>query len=118
MRHSAVLDKYLQLQIPDNIYNWIEGFFRDHSHCTRFGSDVSGFQKILASIIQGSALGPASYVVTAADLHAITPGNAMVKYVDDTYLHRMLHHAHQRLTTLKRGPLPTISNSTVKSPLK
>ena len=81
-----MLDKYLQLQIPDNIYNWIEGFFRDHSHCTRFGSDVSGFQKILASIIQGSAIGPASYVVTAADLHAVTPGNAMIKYADDTYL--------------------------------
>jgi len=86
VRHSAVLDKYLQLHIPDNIYNWIEAFFRDHSHCTRFGSDCSGFQKILASIIQGSAIGPASYVVTAADLHPITVGNSMVKYADDTYL--------------------------------
>ena len=29
VRHSAVLGKYLQLQIPDNIYNWTEAFFRD-----------------------------------------------------------------------------------------
>ena len=29
--HSAVLDKYLQLEMPDNNYNWIESFFRDHS---------------------------------------------------------------------------------------
>lgn len=86
VRHSAVLDKYLQLQIPDNIYNWIEAFFRDHSHCTRFSSDCSGFQKIMASIIQGSAIGPASYVVTAADLHPVTTGNSMTKYADDTYL--------------------------------
>jgi len=86
VRHSAVLDKYLQLKIPDNIYNWIESFFRDHSHCTRFGSNVSGFQQILASIIQGSGIGPVSYVVTAADLQPVTPGNSMAKYADDTYL--------------------------------
>ena len=41
---------------------------------------------ISASIIQGSGLGPASYVVTASDLHPVTPGNIMVKYADDTYL--------------------------------
>ena len=86
VRHSAVLDKYLMLNMPDNIYNWIESFFRDHSHCTKFGTEVSEFRKIMASIIQGSAIGPASYVVTAADLHPVTPGNSMHKYADDTYL--------------------------------
>jgi hypothetical protein len=86
VRHSAVLDKYLQLEIPDNIYNWIESFFRDHSHCTRFGNEVSEFRKIMASIIQGSGIGPASYVVTASDLHPVTPSNSMDKYADDTYL--------------------------------
>jgi len=34
VRHTAVLNKYLQLKIPDNIYNWIESSFRDHSHCS------------------------------------------------------------------------------------
>ena len=86
VRQSAVLDKYSRMKIPDNIYNWIEAFFRDHSHCTRFGNEVSGFRKILASIIQGSGIGPASYVVTASDLHPVTPGNSMCKYADDTYL--------------------------------
>lgn len=86
VRHSEVLDKYSRLKIPDNIYNWAESFFRDHEHCTRFGGGVSQFRKILASIIQGSAIGPASYVVTASDLHPVTPGNFMDKYADDTYL--------------------------------
>ena len=86
VRHRAVLDKFVQLQMPDNIYNWIESFFRDHSHCTKFGNEISGFRKIFASIIQGSGIGPASYVVTASDLHAETPGNCMVKFADDTYL--------------------------------
>ena len=61
-------------------------FFQDHEHCTRFGESVSQFQPILASLIQGSAIGPASYVVTASDLHPVSPGNSIDKYADDTYL--------------------------------
>ena len=72
--------------ISDNIYNWIESFLRGHEHCTRFGDKVSDFRKIMASIIQGSGIGPASYVVTASDLHPITTGNSMHKYTGDTYL--------------------------------
>ena len=63
MRHSSVLNKFSKMNLPDNIYNWIEQFFGNHSHCTRFGDEVSKFREILASIIQTSGLGPASYVV-------------------------------------------------------
>ena len=41
---------------------------------------------ITASIIQGSAIGPAAYVVNAGDLAAVTPGNQLCKFADDTYL--------------------------------
>jgi len=41
---------------------------------------------ISASLVQGSAIGPISYVVTAADLVAVTPGNKLCKYADDTYV--------------------------------
>jgi len=60
VQHSAVLDKCLPLKMPDNIHNCIESFFRDHSHCTRFGNECSEFRKIMASIIQGSVISPAS----------------------------------------------------------
>ena len=43
-------------------------------------------KKITASIIQGSGIGPASYVVTAADLKVINAGNKLVKFADDTYV--------------------------------
>jgi hypothetical protein len=72
--------------IPDNIYNWIESFFCGRVHCTRFGDEVSDFQKIMASIVQGSGIGLASYIVTASDLHPVTTGSSMHKYADDTYL--------------------------------
>jgi len=70
----------------NHIYNWIESFFREHSHCTKFRHDVSHFRDISASIIQGSGIGPVSYMVTASDLHPVNSGNLMSKYADDTYL--------------------------------
>ena len=38
------------------------------------------------SIIQGSGVGPAAYVVTATDLRPLHASDAIVKFVDDTYL--------------------------------
>jgi len=42
-------------------------------HRTRYGETVLPFQQISASIIQGSAMGPVSYVVNASDLSTATP---------------------------------------------
>ena len=94
MRHSTVMEKYSRMNIPDNIYNWIVNFFKGHTHCTNFGDVVSQFRAISASIIQGSGLGPVSYVVTASDLHPVTQGNSMVKYADDSYLIIPASNAH------------------------
>jgi len=44
------------------------------------------FKSISASITQGSAIGPASYVVNGSDLHTVSDGNDLLKYDDDTYL--------------------------------
>jgi len=41
---------------------------------------------ITASIVQGSVIGPAAYVVTAGDLAAATARNSLCKFADDTYL--------------------------------
>ena len=41
---------------------------------------------ITASIIQGSGIGPAAYVVNAGDLKTVIPSNKLVKFADDTYL--------------------------------
>ena len=78
--------KFSRMELPDYVYNWLVNFFRDHTHCSRFGDVVSDFIGITACIIQGSATGPASYVVTGSDLHPLTPGNLLVKFADDTHL--------------------------------
>jgi hypothetical protein len=86
VRHSTLLEKLALLDLPDEVYNWLKCFFDGHSHCTQYGDQMSGFADILASVIQGSGVGPASYVVDAADLLPLTQGNSLVKYADDTYL--------------------------------
>lgn len=51
-----------------------------------FDSQQSSLLDITASIIQGSAIGPAAYVVNAGDLAATVPGNSLCKFADDTYV--------------------------------
>jgi len=86
VRHHTLMTKMASLELPDNIYNWIYDFFRDRQHCTRYAGQSSSVAAITASIIQGSGLDPASYIITAADLHPVTNGNRIVKFADDTYL--------------------------------
>jgi len=84
--HTSLTNKLAQLVIPTSVYNWLLDFFRDHAHCTKFAGTISAFTNICASVIQGSAIGPASYIVTAADLHPIHTVNEIFKFADDTYL--------------------------------
>ena len=86
VRHSSLLQKLAQLDLPDHIYNWLADFFSNHSHCTVFRDQQSSLLAITASIIQGSAIGPPAYVVTAGDLATTTPGNTLCKFADDTYV--------------------------------
>ena len=86
VRHSTLLNKVADLDIPDNVYNWMVSYFSGHLHCTRYGGLSSALQEISAGIIQGSGIGPASYVVNSSDLSAVTPGNCLCKYADDTYI--------------------------------
>jgi len=74
------------LDIADPIYNWLVDYFSEHQHSTRFRGSMSQLLEITASIIQGSVIGPVSYVVSASDLSTVTPGNSMLKYADDTYV--------------------------------
>jgi ribonucleases P/MRP protein subunit RPP40 len=84
--HFILTEKLAELDLPDQIYNWLADFFTGHSHCIVFYGQMSALKTISASIIQGSAIGLATYVVTASDLKAVTRGNQLCKFADDTYL--------------------------------
>lgn len=61
-------------------------YFKGRGHLTRAGDVSSLIAWINASIIQGSGVGPPSYVVEASDLHPRNSQNAITKFADDTYL--------------------------------
>jgi len=86
VRHSTLLQKLASLDIPGTVYNWLVDYFLGNSHCTEFRGHISTFLNISASIVQGSAIGPVSYVVNAGDLTQLTFENVFCKYADDTYL--------------------------------
>jgi len=56
--------------------------------------------QISASIVQGSAISPVSFVVNATDLRAVTPGNQKFKYADDTYIIIPAANHHSRSAEL------------------
>jgi len=74
------------MNLPDAVYNWMQDFYSGRSHCTRYGGDISQPAAIHASVVQGSGLGPASFIVTTADLQPLHDGNRILKYADDIYL--------------------------------
>src|SRR6218665_5504 len=53
---------------------------------TRLGDIISTIAFIDASIVQGSGVGPSSYVIVASDLRPRHSENRMMKYADDTYV--------------------------------
>jgi len=86
VRHHTLLCKLAQMDIPNYVYNWIANFLSQHSHNTMYQNQQSDLVEISASIIQGSSIGPALYVVNTGDLKTVSAGNMLVKYADDTYL--------------------------------
>ena len=86
VRHSSLLNKPAQLDFPDHIYNLLADVFYNHSHCTLFHDQQSSLLDNTASIIQGSAIEPAAYVVTAGDLTAAVSGNSLCKFANDINL--------------------------------
>ena len=90
VRHSTLLTKMAhQLYLPDAVFNWFVDYFRGHEHCTKYNRETSTIcfrPSRQASCKVRSAVGPASYVVNAADLTNVSSNNRLVKYADDTYL--------------------------------
>jgi hypothetical protein len=86
VRHATLFDKFSTLGLPDHLFNWLADFYADRCHCTNFHNDRSNFKPITASVIQGSAIGPASFLTVSADLQPLSPLNDFMKYADDSYL--------------------------------
>ena len=110
IKHQTLLNRYSQLDIPDHIYNRLVEYFHSHMHCTKYHGQTSALQEITVSIIQGSAIGRVSYVIVAADLRSITPGNCLCKYADDMYIIIPAANAHSREAELDNVEWARLNN--------
>jgi len=86
LSHSSLFVQIEHLPIPDNLYNWLIQFFNNRTHSTFFGGLQSSTLHINCSVVQGSGLGPAKYIIKASSLKPLHAPNTMCKYADDTYL--------------------------------
>ena len=74
------------LQLDDSIRNLLISFFENRTHYTKFLSKTSSALSINSSVVQGSVLGPSSFIINASSLKPVHPLNKMIKFADDTYL--------------------------------
>jgi len=92
-----LLQKLAMLDIPDEVLNWMVYFVSGRSHCSSCGGEVSEFYWISSrSIIQGSAIGPVSYVINAAKVTIVTEGKQMHKYTQMTFALQFQHVTFRR----------------------
>src|SRR3989442_5080618 len=86
LRHASLSSKLLEMELPEHVYNWVISFLSDRSHCTKRGNVTSNSKSFNAGVVQGSALGPAIFILCASGLQPSLCMNRMFKYADDTYL--------------------------------
>jgi len=86
IRHQELGRKLAAVPVCDQVYNWVINYISNRHHSTKVEGTVSQPESINASVVQGSAIGPVSYIIAASDLKANTDGNLLLKYADDTYL--------------------------------
>ena len=96
VRHSTLLNKVASLPLPDNIYNYIHDFLQNRTHTTNYNHCTSTALQIQCSVVQGSALGPALFVINSSDLRPLHTGNSLDKYADDVWLLTPCSNAHTR----------------------
>ena len=92
VQHGSLLEKFAQLEIPDEVYNWINSYLEGREHVTKHRESTSGRRKINSSVVQGSSIGPASYSVAESDLKPTSGSFMMDKFADDVDLITMIEH--------------------------
>jgi hypothetical protein len=100
LRHSALAEKLAKLNMPDNVHNWMVHFLNGHSHCTKYNGVTSAVETVNASIVQGSAIGPAAYIVASSDMYISSEANSLDKYADDAYIIIPANNADSRVVEL------------------
>ena len=66
------------LQLDDTIHNLLISFFLNRTHLTKFLNRTSSALSINSSGVQGSVLGPSSFIINASFLKPVHPLNKII----------------------------------------
>ena len=86
LNHFTLANNLASLPLPDNIYNLLISFLSNRSHSTIHNNKLSSILPINSSVVQGSVLGPSTFIINASTLKPKHQQNNIVKFADDTYL--------------------------------
>ena len=81
--HSTLFDKLESQGCPQYVINWLASYLTDRTLSLATSGGLSPPVPITRSIIQGSGIGPTSFIAYIADLKPLSSTNIYSKYADD-----------------------------------
>ena len=86
LNNYTLITNMASLQLDDSIHNSLISFFLNRTHSTKFLNKTSSALSINSSVVQGSVLGPSSFIINPSSLKPVHLLNKMIKFADDNYL--------------------------------
>ena len=84
--HITMIVKLKNLNIADNIIQWVVAFLTDRNQLLKIGEKWSITKIVNRSIVQGSAIRPSLFIICIIDLKPIGSTNYITKYANDSSL--------------------------------
>ena len=88
VNHKLLLEKLKDMQIKDNVLNWISSYLTNRSQCTHLGDNISKDMQVKKGVPQGSILGPLFFLCYINDITNICKSSKILLYADDTVLYK------------------------------
>ena len=88
--HEKLILKLEAVGITDDVLDWIRSFLMGRSQSVRVEGEISGWQKVLSGIPQGSVLGPLSFVIFISDMPDVVKENICKLFADDCKLYGII----------------------------
>jgi hypothetical protein len=86
VNHPILFSKLQQPSLPASSLAWIISFLTGQTQAVTHAGSICSLLHISRSIIQGSGLGPALYIIYKSDLRTLSALNKHCKFADDTTL--------------------------------